>query len=73
MIQPMPKEAFLTQLQARNQRNRELVEAMFLPLNQVQRSAQPAPGEWSVDQCFQHLVLAFEFLLPKFIQALGKP
>jgi len=36
-------------------------------------SAQPAPGEWSVDQCFQHLVIAFEWLSPNFIPALDKP
>ncbi len=69
----MPKQEFLTQLQARNLHNREMVEEIFLPLNEAQRSAQPAPGEWSADQCFQHLHLAFEYLSPKFISALDIP
>lgn len=73
MIQPMPREEYLADLQARNRRNREVVETTFLPLNRAQRSAQPAPGEWSVDQCFQHLVVAFEWLSPNFIPALDKP
>jgi hypothetical protein len=73
MLQPMPRQEYLADLQARNRCNREVVETTFLPLNQVQRSAQPALGEWSVDQCFQHLVIAFEWLSPNFISALSKP
>lgn len=73
MLQPMPKQEFLAQLQARNLHNRELVEEIFLPLNEAQRSAQPASGEWSADQCFQHLHLAFEYLSPKFIAVLDIP
>lgn len=73
MIQPIPKQAYLADLQARNQRNRAVVESVFLPLDEAQRSWQPAPGEWSVDQCFQHLIIAFEWLSPNFIPALNKP
>jgi hypothetical protein len=72
MIQPIPKQAYLAKLQARNRRNREVVETVFLPLDKTQRSWQPAPHEWSADQCFQHLVIAFEWLSPNFIPALNK-
>ena len=73
MIQPMPKQDYLADLQARNRRNREVVETTFVPLNEAQRSWRPPPNEWSVDQCFQHLVKAFEWLSPNFVPALDKP
>ncbi len=73
MLQPMPKHTYLTDLQARNQHNREVVERVFVPLDEAQRSWQPAPNEWSVDQCFQHLILAFEMYVHNTIAALNKP
>jgi hypothetical protein len=73
MLKSMPKQAYLADLQARNRRNREVVETTFLPLNEAQRSWQPAPGEWSVDQCFQHLMLGFELYVHNIIDALNKP
>ena len=73
MLKSMPKQAYLADLQARNRRNREVVETTFLPLNVAQRSWQPAPGEWSVDQCFQHLMLGFELYVHNIIDALNKP
>lgn len=73
MIKQMPKQAYLAALQERNRHNRQVVESVFLPLDRVQRSWQPAPGEWSVDQCFQHLILAFEFWSRNIIAALDKP
>jgi len=73
MLQPMPKQAYLADLQARNRRNREVVETTFLPLNQAQRSWQPEPGEWSVAQCFQHLILAFNLYVHNTTAALNKP
>ena len=73
MLKVMPKQAYLADLQARNRRNRETVEATFVPLNETQRSTQPAPGEWSVDQCFQHLVLSFENFAPNTTAALNTP
>jgi len=73
MLQPMPKQEYLTKLQARNRHNREVVETIFAPLDEAQRSWQPILNEWSVDQCFQHLIIAFEWLSPNFIPALNKP
>ncbi|MCB9006984.1 MAG: DinB family protein [Ardenticatenaceae bacterium] len=69
----MPKQEFLADLQARNRYNRQVVETVFVPLNKAQRSWQPEPGEWSMDQCFQHLIIAFEWLSLNFIPALNKP
>jgi hypothetical protein len=73
MLQSMPKQQYLADLQARNRHNRQVVETVFVPLDQEQRSWQPAPNEWSVDQCFQHLVIAFEWLSHNFIPALDNP
>jgi hypothetical protein len=69
----MPKQDFLEDLQSRNSQNRQIVETVFLPLDQDQRGWQPAPNEWSVDQCFQHLILAFVKFSPNTTAALDKP
>lgn len=73
MLKPMPKQEFMAKLRARNEHNRHIVETVFMPLDWEQRGWQPAPNEWSVDQCFQHLVIAFEWLSDNFIPALDKP
>jgi hypothetical protein len=66
------KQDFLNDLRARNDKNRQLVLADFMPLSQAARSSQPAPKEWCVDQCFQHLVLAFEMFLPQAVIKMEK-
>jgi hypothetical protein len=38
MLKPTPKQEFLANLQARNRRNREVVETTFVPLNEAQRA-----------------------------------
>ena len=38
MLKPMPKQEYLADLQARNHRNREVVETTFVPLNEAQRT-----------------------------------
>jgi hypothetical protein len=73
MLHAKPKQEYLAELQARIDHNRRLVETIFLPLDQEARSRQPAPGEWSVDQCFLHLLLTFEGYSPNYIAALDKP
>lgn len=72
-INQRPKQAYLEALQKRNRHNRQVVESLFLPLDRAQRSRQPATGEWSVDQCFEHLIRAFEFWSRNIIAALDKP
>lgn len=66
------KQDFLNDLLARNDKTRQLVLTDFMPISQSARSSQPAPNEWCVDQCFQHLVLAFEMFLPQADKALEK-
>ena len=73
MLKSMPKQEYLADLQARNRRNREIVEATFVPLNEAQRSWQPASTEWGVDQCFQHLVDSFNHFEPNTRAALDTP
>jgi hypothetical protein len=73
MLRSMPNQAYLADLQARNRRNREVVETTILPLSEAERSWSPKPGEWSVDQCIQHLILAFEMYVHNTTSALSKP
>lgn len=72
-MQSIPKQEYLADLEARNLHNRQVVETVFVSLSQAQRSLQPEQGEWSVDQCFSHLVVVFEWLSPNFTSALNKP
>lgn len=73
MLRQMPKKAYLADLQAGNDHNRQVVESIFVPLDQTERSWQPTSKEWSVDQCFQHLVLSFETFEPNTRVALHTP
>lgn len=59
------KQAFLDDLLARNAANLKLVQTTFARLDRDARSAQPEPGEWSIDQCIQHLVVAYDFHMGK--------
>lgn len=72
MSQTIRKQDFLDNLCKRNDKIRQLVQTEFVPLEQAARSSQPEPNEWCVDQCFQHLVLAFEMFLPQTVQALKR-
>lgn len=72
MSQKITKEAFLNDLRARNDRICRQLQAEFLPLDRAARTAQPEPNEWCVDQCFQHLFLAFELFLPQAVRALKR-
>ena len=72
MAQTTTKQDFLNDLRARNDKTRQLVQTDFMPLSQAARSSQPAPNEWCVDQCFQHLVLAFNMFLPQAVKKLEK-
>jgi hypothetical protein len=73
MLESMPKTEFLANLEGRIRYNRDLVETMFLSLGREERSWQLKRTAWSVDQCFQHLVLTFEALAPFTAEALEKP
>ncbi len=73
MSPTIERSEFLGDLHARNDLIRYQVEKEFMPLEPAARSAQPAPGEWCVDQCFQHLFLAFELNLTQVLRALDRP
>lgn len=65
MTHSISKQAFLDDLLARNAANLEQVQTTLAPLEPAARGAQPAPGEWGVDQCIRHLVLAYDFHMGK--------
>jgi len=44
MLQSMPKQEFLADLQSRNSQNSQIVETVFLPLDEDQRGWQLAPN-----------------------------
>jgi hypothetical protein len=70
MSNTISKQEFLTDLQARNEMTRQIVQEEFVALDKAARSAQPGSGEWCVDQCFYHLVLTFDAFLPQVNNAL---
>jgi hypothetical protein len=72
MTQTKIKSEFLNDLRARNQDIQEIVQTQFVPLDQVTRTTQPAPGEWCVDQCFEHLVITFDSFLPQVTKGLDR-
>ncbi|MDX1613354.1 MAG: DinB family protein [Candidatus Promineifilaceae bacterium] len=73
MTNPVPKQTYLADLQARVSHNRQVVQTLFVPLGREERSWQPAPDQWSVDQCFEHLILSFNHWLPDVEEALATP
>ena len=72
MSHSFARDHFLEDLRTRNAANLELVQATFLPLDRATRSTQPAPGEWCIDQCFQHLVLSFEMHMEHVLPVLER-
>lgn len=72
MIHTFSKQDFLDDLLGRNTANLARVEETFGPLERQARSAQPGPGEWCVDQCIQHLVLAYDFHMRKCREVLER-
>jgi hypothetical protein len=56
----------------RNDKICQIVQTQFRALDQVARSSQPEPNEWCVDQCFEHLILAFEFYEPQAVEVLKR-
>ncbi|MFO7633361.1 MAG: DinB family protein [Caldilinea sp.] len=72
MQRVFPKQAFLDDLLARNAANLALVQTTFAPLDRAARSTQPDPNEWCVDQCVEHLVLAFDLHLAHMLPLLER-
>jgi len=59
------KPDFLTDLRGRIHQHTEQAQSVFLELDDDQLARQPAPGEWSILQCFDHLNLTHDYYAPK--------
>ncbi len=72
MTKTILKRDFLRELRLCNEEARHIVQTQFLSLDRAARTAQPEPNEWCVDQCFEHLVIAFDTFGPQAISALKR-
>lgn len=69
----IPKETLLADLRTRIQDHVARVETHFAELDDEHLHWKPAPKEWSVLECFDHLALTFEYYRPKVTRALENP
>ena len=72
MTETILKHEFLDDLRQCNEESCRIVQTRFLSLDQTARSTQPEPNEWCVDQCFEHLVIAFDVFGPQAFGALER-
>jgi hypothetical protein len=70
---PTDRTAFLNDLLARIQEHSSRVAATFSELDEAELAWRPAPREWSVLECFEHLVLTFDYYRPRLAAALAAP
>lgn len=73
MAKQTPREPFLADLRARIGQHVEQVETVFAELDDAPLAWKPAPKEWSILQCFEHLVLTFDYYRPKLARAFAAP
>ena len=67
-----PKPDFLADLRGRIHQHADQVQSLFLELDDGQLARQPAPGEWNVLQCFDHLNLTHGYYAPKIAGGLAQ-
>jgi hypothetical protein len=67
------RAAFLADLLEHIQEHSSRVAATFAELDDAELAQRPAPREWSVLECFEHLVLTFDYYRPKLAAALAAP
>lgn len=67
------RATFLTDLLARIQEHSSRVTGIFAELDDAELAWRPAPKEWSVLECFEHLTLTFDYYRPKLATALAAP
>ncbi len=60
-----PKPDFLADLRCHIGEHTQQVQSLFLELDDEQLAQQPAPGEWTILQCFDHLNLTHDYYAPK--------
>jgi hypothetical protein len=73
MAKQIPREPFLADLRARIGQHVAQVETVFAELDDAPLAWKPAPKEWSILQCFEHLVLTYDYYRPKLERALAAP
>lgn len=69
----LTKDEFITDLRTWIERHCQQVTAVFQPLNLEQLRWKPAPKEWNILQCFEHLNLTHVYYMPKIERALQSP
>lgn len=73
MATKQPKSAFLPELAELIEEHCAVVEITFALLTDSQLNWQPAPKEWSILQCFEHLNLTHDYYMMRIEQALTAP
>lgn len=71
MAHRISKATLLADLQERMRRHVLLVTTRFASLAIPELNRQPAPGEWSVLQCFDHLNLTHDYYYARMAPALA--
>lgn len=73
MPQTTDRTEFLSDLLARIQEHSSRVSETFAELDDAELAWRPAPKEWSVLECFEHLTLTFDYYRPRLAAALAAP
>lgn len=66
------KPDFLADLRARIREHTLQVQDVFLEMDDAQLTWRPAPSEWNILQCFDHLNLAHDYYAPKIAGGLAQ-
>lgn len=69
----LPRVQFLGDLRARIRSHVAQVETTFVELDDGQLAWKPSPKEWSILECFEHLVLTYDYYRPRLARALEDP
>ncbi len=64
------KQNFFVDLHQRIEAHGEAVTAVFHPLSHAQLNWRPAPNEWNILQCFEHLNLTHDYYAAKIEEVL---
>jgi hypothetical protein len=73
MAKVLTKSAFFTDLVAHINRHEETVRTRFQPLPMEKVAWRPAPAEWSILQCFDHLNQTHDYYTAKIAIVLTNP
>jgi hypothetical protein len=73
MPQPITKPDFLADLRHHIQQHCHTIAQRYAELDDTLLAQPPAPGEWSVLQCIDHLNLTHDYYRPRIEAALAAP